>query len=92
MLYYTRRPEEIPLADESFFALSSDRFANVETFAKITAAADAPDNVRGWLFSEEIGFPECDGCAAHKTVTVDSLARWRRALGRFPLTGFLLFA
>jgi hypothetical protein len=80
------------LADESFFALPPDRFANFDTLTKITVTADAPDDIRGWPFSEEIGVRERDGCAAQETVTADRPSRRRRALGRFPLTGFLLFA
>jgi len=80
------------LADESFFALPSDRFANFDTLTKITVTADAPDDIRGWPFSEEIGVPKRDGRAAPETVTADSLTRWRGARGRFPLTGFFLFA
>jgi len=79
--------------DESFFALPLQSFADFETFQKITAAADAPDNIRRWPFSEEIGFSEGDGCAAQETtVTTDCLTGWHRAWGRFPLTGFVLFA
>jgi len=56
------------LADESFFALSFESFADFETFTKITAAADASDNIRGGPFREEIGVQECDGLAAQETV------------------------
>ena len=57
------------LADESFFALSAHRLANLEAPAKVAGAADTPDNIRGWPFREEIGLPQFECPAAKETVT-----------------------
>lgn len=67
--HITAGNSQFGLADESFFALSAHRLANLEAFVKIAGAANTPDNICGGPFRKEIGLPKCECAAAKEAVT-----------------------